>query len=264
MFLRGIATYTETNPPRRGKSLLTTKGSSQRRRAGSQFAGVWEEYVMSLISSATAMSQQFSPLSRLQSELASEVSSGTISSGDQSALSSALTDINSAMQSQAPSAGSPPSPGAMKSKIDSLIDGEVKDGKLTSAQADELKNVFAQAFQGGPGGSGGPGGPGGSGGGGGASQTSSDPADTNGDGVVSAAEQAAYDAKYPAQAKATTKSSASSSDASSSNSSNSDASKLLSDFIKLIQDSQKSSSNYSANGDNLVSQIQSLIVNYKA
>ena len=217
---------------------------------------------MSLISSATAMSQQFSPLSRLQSELASEVSSGTISSGDQSALSSALTDINSAMQSQAPSAGSPPSPGAMKSKIDSLIDGEVKDGKLTSAQADELKNVFAQAFQGGPGGSGGPGGPGG--GGGGASQTSSDPADTNGDGVVSAAEQAAYDAKYPAQAKATTKSSASSSDASSSNSSNSDASKLLSDFIKLIQDSQKSSSNYSANGDNLVSQIQSLIVNYKA
>jgi hypothetical protein len=228
---------------------------------------------MASISSFGALPQSFSPLSRLQSELASEVSSGTISSGDQSALSSALTDINSAMQSQAPSAGSPPSPGAMKSKIDSLIDGEVKDGKLTSAQADELKNVFAQAFQGGPGGSGGPGGPGGSGGpggpggsggGGGASQTSSDPADTNHDGVVSAAEQAAYDAKYPAQAKATTKSSASSSDASSSNSSNSDASKLLSDFTKLIQDSKSGSSGYSANGDNLSSQLQSLIVNYQA
>ena len=211
---------------------------------------------MSSISSFGALPQSFSPLSRLQSELASEVSSGTISSGDQSALSSALTDIDSAMQSQAPSAGSPPSPGAMKSKIDSLIDGEVKDGKLTSAQAAELKNVFAQAFSGGPSGAGGPGGPGGAhgggGGGGGAGKTSSDPADTNGDGIVSAAEQAAYDAKYPAQADAT------------SNSSNSDSSKLLSDFLKLLQDSKSGSSSYSANGDNLSSQLQSLIVSYQA
>ncbi len=214
---------------------------------------------MPSISSFGALPQSFSPLSRLQSELASEVSSGTISSGDQSALSSALTDIDSAMQSQAPSAGSPPSPGAMKSKIDSLIDGEVKDGKLTSSQAAELKNVFAQAFSGGPSGAGGPGGPGGAhggggggGGGGGAGKTSSDPADTNGDGIVSAAEQAAYDAKYPTQADTT------------SDSSNSGPSKLLSDFLKLLQDSKSGSSSYSANGDNLNSQLQSLIVSYQA
>ena len=50
---------------------------------------------MTSISSAT--SQQFSPLSRLQSELTSEVTAGTVSSADQSALSSALTDIDSAM-----------------------------------------------------------------------------------------------------------------------------------------------------------------------
>ena len=39
------------------------------------------------------------------------------------------------MQSQAPVAGTPPSPDSMKSKIDSLIAGEVSDGKLTSDQA---------------------------------------------------------------------------------------------------------------------------------
>jgi hypothetical protein len=215
---------------------------------------------MTSISSAT--SQQFSPLSRLQSELASEVSAGTISRDDKSALSSALTDIDSAMKSGAASSrGAPPSPDAMKAKVDGLIDGEVKDGKLTSAQAAELKSVFAQAFSGGPGGAGGPGGPGGAGGpggprgaggGGGAGKTSKDPADTNGDGTVSAAEQAAYDAKNPAQADAT------------SDSSNSDPSKLLSDFLKLLQDSKSGSSSYSTDGNGLKAQIESLIVNYQA
>lgn len=201
---------------------------------------------MTSISSAT--SQQFSPLARLQSELASEVSAGTISSDDQSALSSALTDIDSAMKSGAASFdGTPPSPDAMKAKIDGLIDGEVKDGKLTSAQAAELKNVFAQAFSGGPGGAGGPGGPGGAGGG--AGKTDSDPADTNGDGTVTAAEQAAYDAK-----------SATSSDSSG----NSDVAKLVQDFLKLLQNSNGSSSSYGTDGDSLKAQIQSLIVNYQA
>ncbi|MGO9396543.1 MAG: hypothetical protein ACLP19_01695 [Xanthobacteraceae bacterium] len=101
--------------------------------------------------------QQQSPLITLQNELTSMVSSGTISSSDQSALSSALTDINSALQSDASS--SPPSPTDIKSKIDSLIAQEVQNGKLTSDQATELQSVFSNAFsQGGPGGPGGPGG----------------------------------------------------------------------------------------------------------
>ncbi len=181
---------------------------------------------MSSIMSATAMPQ--SPLSRLQAELASEVSDGTISSADQSALSTALTDINSEMQSSAPTAGSaPPSPDEMQSKINDLIQGEVSSGNLTSAQADELKNVFAQTFQGGPGGPGGPGGSGGPGGPGGSSSSDS------------------------------------SSSASSTDSSNSSTSQMLTDFLKLLKDAQSSSSTYGANGDTLSSQIQSLLVNFQ-
>ena len=188
---------------------------------------------MTSISSAT--SQQFSPLSRLQSELASEVSAGTISSDDQSALSSALTDIDSAMKSGAASSdGAPPSPDAMKAKIDGLIDGEVKDGKLTSAQAAELKNVFAQAFSGGPVARAAlavqaraalavP-----AGGGGGAGKTSTDPADTNGDGTVSAAEQGGLRCEKPAA----------SSDSSVS-STKSDSPSWCQDFLKLLQFEQQ-------------------------
>jgi hypothetical protein len=99
-----------------------------------------------------------SPLQRLQSELSSEVSAGTISSSDSSALSSALNDIDSALQSERSSASTsdgPPSPDQLKKKIDDLIAGEVKSGKLTDSQAAELKNIFAKTFQhGGPGGSG--------------------------------------------------------------------------------------------------------------
>lgn len=212
---------------------------------------------MSSIISAGTLPQSFSPLSRLQSTLTSGVSTGAISSGDQSALSSALGDIDTALKGQLSSAGSSPSPGTMKSKIDGLIADEVKNGKLTSAQADELKNVFAKALQGGPGGPGGPGG------GGGADKTTNDTADTNNDGVVTAAEQAAYDAKHPGSTEVTTKSSVTSSSTSSSTS-NSDTSKLLSDFLKLVQDSQSKFSNYSTNGQSVVSQVRSQIVNYQA
>lgn len=112
---------------------------------------------MSSIASATTLPQSFSPLSRLKTELASEVSAGTISSSDQSALSSALDAIDSAMQASRPTAGSkPPSPEEMQAKIDSLIEDQVSSGKLTTDQAEELKTVFANAFEGGPGGAGGP------------------------------------------------------------------------------------------------------------
>lgn len=179
---------------------------------------------MSAIASATA--SQFSPLSRLKSELASEVSAGTVNSADQSALSSALDDIDSAMQANKPSAGSArPSRDEMQSKISDLIDGEVSSGKLTSDQADELKNVFSSAFKGGPGGPGGAGGP---------------PPGPPPSGV------------------------AGSSDSSSSTSSSGDVSKMLSDFLQTLMDSNSKSSSYGASGDSLTSQLQSLIVDYQA
>ncbi len=172
---------------------------------------------MSSIASTTALPQSFSsPLTRLQDELSSEVSSGAISADDQSALSSALTDIDNGLKADRSSGGAPPAPGDIKSKINDLIANEVSDGKLTSDQADELKNVFAQTFKNGPGGPGGPGGP---------------------DGGASGTQDA---------------------------SGNSDVSQVLSDFLKLLQDSQGSSSSYGSNGDSLISQIQSLIVNYQA
>jgi len=102
--------------------------------------------------SATSTSA-YSPLDLLKSELSKEVSAGKISSTDQSALSSALDDIDSALKSQGSSSSSstPPSPDAMQSKIDDLIQNEVSSGKLTSDQASELKNVFANTFSSGAG-----------------------------------------------------------------------------------------------------------------
>ena len=206
---------------------------------------------MSSIGSATASQQSFSPLKMLQTELASEVKAGTVSSADQSALSSALDDIDKAMQSSKPSAGSRPSPDEMKSKIDSLISDEVSSGKLTSDQADELKGVFAKAFQGGPGG------PGAGGAGGSKSSKDTDPADTNGDGTVSAVEQAAYNAK-------STTSSDSTSSTSSTSSSDSDVTKLLQSFLDSLKQSQSKTSTYGDGGSTLQSKLEALIVNYQA
>lgn len=121
------------------------------------------EHAMTSIS-ASSMSG-FSPLDLLKQELTKEVSAGKVSSTDQTALSSALDDIDSALKSGSGSSSSsstsstPPSPKEMQSKIDDLIQSEVDSGKLTSDQASELKNVFANAFSGGPGGAGGAGGP---------------------------------------------------------------------------------------------------------
>jgi hypothetical protein len=99
--------------------------------------------------SATSGNSNLSPLQKLQDELQAEVNSGAVSSSDQAALSSALTDINSSLQSNPASAsagGTNSSPGDLKSKIDSLIAGEVSSGKLTSDQATELQGVFKAAF----------------------------------------------------------------------------------------------------------------------
>lgn len=182
---------------------------------------------MSAIASATAASQTHSPLSRLKTELASEVSAGTISSADQSALSDALDSIDSAMQASRPEKGSrPPSPDEMQSKIDSLIGDQVSSGALTSDQAEELKTVFANTFAQGPGGPGGAGGP-----------PPGPPPGESDDG---------------------------SSSSSSTSSSNSDLAKLLTDFLQSLKDSKSSSTGYGASGDQLSSQLRSLILDYSA
>jgi hypothetical protein len=238
---------------------------------------------MSSISSVA--SARPSPLELLQNELASEVSSGAVGASDQQALSTALKDVDSTLSSQTAQASSSSSPADMQSKIETLIDGEVDKGTLTTAQASELKNIFSNALQaggggpgadggtdtagsaaagaaagGGPGAGGGSGGAGGAVGGGGGTKKSSstDPADANGDGNVTAAEQAAYDAKHPVQAML--KKQENSATVGNSGS----TSELVSKFLGLVQDTQKGSANYDANGDSLASQIRSLIVNYQA
>ncbi|PZU09135.1 hypothetical protein [Sphingomonas sp.] len=117
---------------------------------------------MTSISGSMSAAQMMSPNDRMKLALQSAVSTGTVKSTDQSTLSSALDDIDAAMKSSGPpTAGT--SADAMKSKIESLIDQEVSNGKLTDDQATELKQVFADAADSmqGPGGPGGPGGAGG-------------------------------------------------------------------------------------------------------
>jgi hypothetical protein len=162
-----------------------------------------------------------SPLDRLQNELTSEVASGSISSTDQFALSSALDDIDQSLKTDRTSnsqASGPPSPDQIKSKIDDLINGEVQNGKLTSAQATELQNVFSNAFsKGGPGGAGGHHGHHHSGGAGGSDSSSA--ADT----LLSAI------------------------NSSSSNGTSTDS--LIQTFLQSLKDSQQQGAGYTASGD---------------
>jgi hypothetical protein len=189
---------------------------------------------MTSISSAGLAPNAFtSPRDLLQNELQSEASSGAISANDQSALSSALDDIHSALkgerESERASGAARPTPDQMKSKINDLIANEVQNGKLTSDQADELKNVFAKAFSHGPGGADGPqGGPGGPGG----------PGDAGAAGG--------------------------SGDASASSSSSDQLNQLLSDFLKQVQQSQSQSPIYDSSGDTGSVSIAALVVNYQA
>lgn len=105
---------------------------------------------MTSISGSMSIASMMSPSDRMKLQLQAAVSAGTVSSADQSALGSALDDIDSAMKAGGPpAAGTDPS--SMKTKVDSLVDQEVTDGKLTSDQATELKQLFGAA-QGGPGG----------------------------------------------------------------------------------------------------------------
>ena len=113
---------------------------------------------MTTISAASSQGYGVSPLDRLKQELAAEISSGSVSASDSDALSSALDSIDSSLRQNQPSAGSaPPSPGDLQDKVSSLIDQQVTSGALTSDQASELRQVFANTFSGqGPGSAGGP------------------------------------------------------------------------------------------------------------
>lgn len=110
------------------------------------------------ISSATGASA--SPLQRLLSTISSQASAGSISSADASALSEATTDIDSTLRSGRSTGGSARlSPGDAKSRIESLIDGQVEKGTLTGDQASTLKDIFSQNAPSGAGGARGFGGP---------------------------------------------------------------------------------------------------------
>ena len=104
---------------------------------------------MTSLSSVNSLS---SPRAMMDARIASAVSAGTISSEDQKALGTALDSIDSSLSSDATGRKSG---GSIRDRIDSLIDAQVDGGTLTSDQADELKEFFAQ----GPGGPGRPGGP---------------------------------------------------------------------------------------------------------
>jgi hypothetical protein len=189
---------------------------------------------MTSISAASAGHHQ-SPLQRLQQELQSEASAGTVSSSDQSALSTALTDIDTALQqsrSSDQSSGTRPSKDDIKSKIDDLISSEVSNGKLTSDQADALKNVFQSAFADGPGGAGGPGAAGGPPPGPPPDDSSSDSSSTGSTGSTSTASTTA---------------------------------EILQQFLQALQQSQSSSSSYGANGSSSGGpDFAALLIDYKS
>ena len=133
---------------------------------------------MSSISFSGSVSRpDFSTLRKqFDTRIDADVTSGKISSDDATAIKSAEDGLSKLFDSTS-SASTPNSssfdPSQLKTKVNSFIDGEVKSGKLTSAEADELKSVLQKGAPGGPGGADGPKGHGGPGGAGGAHKKSS-------------------------------------------------------------------------------------------
>lgn len=107
---------------------------------------------------SSSQSQIYSPRDLLQNTLTSEIASGKINQSDQSALSDALDSIDQSLSASrgSKSGSGPRSPDQLKSQLDDLISQQVSSGKLTSDQADELKQVFQDTFSKGPKGAGGP------------------------------------------------------------------------------------------------------------
>jgi len=107
---------------------------------------------MSNISSTTSFFSNYESL--VQKRITNAASSGQISQADGTAIGSALGDIATQLQSSTTQGTQGSGPGQLRNKLDTLINGEVSSGKLTDAQATELKN-FLQPNKNGPGGAGG-------------------------------------------------------------------------------------------------------------
>lgn len=162
---------------------------------------------------------------RLQTRISNAAKSGQLSQADGTAIGSALGDIASQLQTSRAQAGaSNTGPAQFRKKLDSLINGEVASGKLTDAQATELKSMLQP-------GKGGPDGPGGAGHGHkakGASDGKDQENDGDGDDKASASSSSATNvlaealsASDPSQAASTASSDA------------------LAGFLKILQDAQK-------------------------
>ncbi len=94
------------------------------------------------MSSVSSSAQNYSRFeTRVQSRLNADIASGKISAADGTALGSALGDIQQQLTASTTQSTSS-STGKLGTTVGSLIDGEVSSGKLTSAQADELKSLL--------------------------------------------------------------------------------------------------------------------------
>lgn len=167
-----------------------------------------------------------SPRDRLQTQLLSEVSAGTISSGDQSALSSALDSIDKSLSADRAGQSGPPAPGDIKAKIDSLIQGQVDSGGLTTDQAKELKQLFADTFG-------------------------------------AQGHHRAHGAGHPPPPPSDdSQADSASSSSSSANGLGADASDILQQFLDLLKNSNSATVSYSADGSKSDSKTLSLLINF--
>jgi hypothetical protein len=113
-----------------------------------------KERMMSGISGLTSNFSGFD--NRLQARITSAAMTGQMSQADGTAIGSALGEIASQLQTSRSQVGAANTgPAHFRKKLDNLINGEVASGKLTDAQATELKGML-QPSKGGSGSAGGP------------------------------------------------------------------------------------------------------------
>ena len=99
--------------------------------------------ILSALSAFSSLSGTLAaaPADRMQAALASAVQRGAVPVTAQTALSGALGDVAGGLQAAPPAIGTDPS--TMQARVNGLVDQEVTDGRLTTGQATELKQLFA-------------------------------------------------------------------------------------------------------------------------